>query len=263
MTTNTEQVRQMPVGSAAAASNILLRDGGLTVACDHGLNGVPRGLEAAPARVRELLGYQPDGVIVTVGMLRALGSEIADRGIQPILAVDAAISDGGRVAGHADVATIGQCTDLGCEIAKIVFQLGWRGQVFCDEISRIAGVAAQAQRAGVVLMVEPAMIGGEPADWAGNEAARIKDGCRIASELGADLLKIPMLSADDTRAVVEMSYCPVTVMGGEATDHSAFLSQVSACLGAGALGIIAGRNVWQEGHESDVIPALRNLLQAA
>jgi len=257
VTTNTEQVRQMP------ASAILLRDGGLTVACDHGLNGVPRGLETAPARVRELLKYGPDGVIVTVGMLRALGPEITERGIQPILAVDAAISDDGRVIGHADVATIEQCQALGCQIAKIVFQLGWRGQVFCDEISRIAGVVAQAQRAGVLLMVEPAMIGGDPADWAGREAARIIDGCRIASELGADLLKIPMLSRDDTRAVVEMSYCPVTVMGGEARDHTAFLSQVSECLDAGALGIVAGRNVWQEGHEGDVIPALRDLLKAA
>jgi class I fructose-bisphosphate aldolase len=247
----------------AIAQGILRPDGGLTIAMDHGLNGVPRGLEAPPARVRELLGYAPDGVIITVGMLRALGKEISGRGIVPILAVDAAISEEGKVIGHADVALFEQCAWLGCGIAKIVFQLGWRDEAFCAEISRIAAAVAAAQRTGTLIMVEPAMIGGDPADWAGaRSTARIKDGCRISSELGADLLKIPMLSQDDVREVVEMSYCPVTVMGGDATDQATFLGQVAESLAGGARGIVAGRNVWQESRESEVVAGLRNLLAA-
>lgn len=244
-------------------SEILLPVGGLTVALDHGLGGVPPGLEAAPARVREMLEYEPDGVIVTVGMVRALGSEIREHGIQPIAAIDAAISEDGRVIGQATVATVEQAAELGCVCTKIVFQIGWRGERFCAEITRIAGAIGAAQTIGIPIMVEPALIGGDPSDWAGAEAARVMDGCRISSELGADVLKIPMLSLEDTQAVVEMSYCPVTVMGGEATVQSEFLAQVEACLEAGARGIVAGRNVWQQGQEREVITGLRRLIQAA
>lgn len=248
--------------ATAQLSDILLPAGGLTVALDHGLGGVPRGLEAAPGRVRELLDYRPDGVIVTVGMMRALGDEILERGIQPIAAIDAAIGEDGRVVGRAEVASIEQCVQLGCVCVKIVFQLGWRGETFCDEITRIARAVTVAHEVGIPIMIEPAMIGGDPDGWTGAETARIMDGCRISSELGADMLKIPMLDLEHTRDVVEMSWCPVTVMGGDAKSQPAFLAEVEACLEAGARGIVAGRNVWQEGHEQEVITALRQLLQA-
>ena len=40
--------------------------GGVTVAFDHGLSGVPVGLEDPRTRVREVLSAHPDGIIVAL-----------------------------------------------------------------------------------------------------------------------------------------------------------------------------------------------------
>ena len=242
---------------------ILLPEGGLTVALDHGLAGVPKGLEQAPRRILEILEQGPDGVVVSVGMMRALGQHVVDRGVKAIVAVDAALTEAGGIVGHSDVATIEQAADAGCDCVKIVFQIGWARELFFAEITRVAAFVTQAHGAGVPIMVEPVLIGGDPGDWTGRETARVLDGCRIASELGADILKIPMLPAEGVRSVVEMSYCPVAVMGGEARGQDEFLAHVGDCLEAGARGVVIGRNVWHGGQETAMIASLRRLLRAA
>lgn len=52
------------------------------------------------------------------------------------------------------------------------------------------------------------------------------DGCRISYELGATILKMPMLPSGKLQQVVETSYCPVVVLGGATTDTEAFLRQL-------------------------------------
>jgi fructose-bisphosphate aldolase, class I len=238
---------------------IFLPSGGLTVAMDHGLDGVPAGFEDVRAVIETVRTSAPDAVIVTSGMARAWGERFVPAGIAMIGAVDAAISYGGRVVGHAKVTSAATYSDLGCAATKVVFQLGWSGAEFCEEITRIAGLVEESHAAGLPCIVEPNVIGGD-GHFLVNDRQRVLDGCRISSELGADALKMPMLGTEGIAAARETSHCPVAVMGGSATDVEAFLADVRSSLEGGAVGVMAGRNVWQGGDAAGMVDKLRKVL---
>jgi DhnA family fructose-bisphosphate aldolase class Ia len=82
---------------------------------------------------------------------------------------------------------------------------------------------------------------------------------RIAAEAGADVIKTRYPgSARQFRSTVESSGVPVIVAGGprsDTTDRS-LLDLASESVGAGAAGIIFGRNVWQHPRVEQLINAL-------
>ena len=87
--------------------------------------------------------------------------------------------------------------------------------------------------------------------------------CRIAVELGADILKAPYVGAPEAyRPIVDHSPVPVTILGGARTgDVEDVVANVRAAVGIGVRGVVFGRNVWQHPDSGEVVRKLRQALK--
>ena len=108
----------------------------------------------------------------------------------------------------------------------------------------IAGVISAAEPFGLPVMVEPICLAApRPADAVAIEA----DGCRMAAELGADIIKVMYPGDPD----VLSAWCaelglPVVILGGPAGGGvDELCALVEESVAAGARGITIGRRVWQ------------------
>jgi DhnA family fructose-bisphosphate aldolase class Ia len=81
---------------------------------------------------------------------------------------------------------------------------------------------------------------------------------RIGVELGADMIKAPFARpADRFHTALSACYRPTVVLGGAKADQEAsLLESVQDALGAGAVGVAIGRNVWQHPDPAGVCRAL-------
>jgi DhnA family fructose-bisphosphate aldolase class Ia len=83
------------------------------------------------------------------------------------------------------------------------------------------------------------------------DARIIADGCRIAVELGADILKPPYPGNEPGAkeifaSICERSHVPVVMLGGAKTgDLRSVFETAQSGVEAGARGTIFGRNIWQ------------------
>lgn len=115
------------------------------------------------------------------------------------------------------------------------------------EIARNAQVARACERWGMVLIVEPRSA--REATHAGDKSdpAVMAMYCRIAAEIGGDLIKcIWPQSAEAFAQIVEGCPAPVLVAGGaKAKDAEAAYAVARQALEVGAAGIIFGRNIYE------------------
>jgi DhnA family fructose-bisphosphate aldolase class Ia len=231
--------------------------GGVTVAFDHGLSGVPVGLEDPRTRVREVLSAHPDGIITAIGLARAMQQEIEAAGVALVGALDASIMDGAQVAGRARVGTADQFAAVGADCVKILFQLAWKRDRLAEEVRTVSAAVREAEAAGLPIMIEPVLFGLEQPDDDDAAEQLVMDGCRIASEVGASILKVPMIRSEKLAHIVETSYCPVVVLGGSGIDARAFLQSIDGAMEAGVRGVTVGRNCWQAGNPEAMVEAMR------
>ena len=83
--------------------------------------------------------------------------------------------------------------------------------------------------------------------------------CRIAAEIGARFVKT--YYCDDFEKVVESCPVPVLIAGGPRMDTELDALQTAYdALQGGAVGVIMGRNIWQNDHSVAMIRAVRAVL---
>lgn len=89
---------------------------------------------------------------------------------------------------------------------------------------------------------------------------------RVGAELGCNIVKIHWTgSAKSFRRVVESAgpKTRVVIAGGIKTDSDKqFLETVKEALGAGAAGVVAGRNIWQHSDPIKLAAKLRSIIDA-
>ena len=249
----------------SANDNSHLRDlvtphGGVTVAFDHGLSGIPQGLEDSRKRFREVLTGGPNGVVAAIGLARAMTADIAAAGVALVGALDGTIMDGDLTAGRARVGSAEQFAAVGASCVKILFQLAWKRDRFGLEVETVSAAAREAEAAGLPLMVEPVLYGlAQPESSEAGERL-IMDGCRIACELGASILKVPMIEPQNLARVAETAYCPVVVLGGSGVDARTFLASLDAAMATGVRGVTVGRNCWQSSNPAMMVKAVREVV---
>jgi DhnA family fructose-bisphosphate aldolase class Ia len=231
--------------------------GGVTVAFDHGLSGVPVGLEDARARVRAVLSAHVDGIITAIGLARAMQQEIEAAGVALVGALDATIMDGDQAVGRAIVGTADQFAAVGADCVKILFQLAWKRDRLAEEVRTISTAVREAEAAGLPIMIEPVLFGLDQPEEGDAAEQLVMDGCRIASEVGASILKVPMIRSENLAHIVETSYCPVVVLGGSGIDARAFLQSIDRAMEVGVRGVTVGRNCWQAGNPEAMVAAMR------
>jgi class I fructose-bisphosphate aldolase len=240
----------------------------ITVAVDHGIGGVPTGLERPREALEAVLAGEPDGLIVTPGLLKSCADLFAGRG-RPALFAAADVAPGSTYPGgpgggeeYRLMAGVEELLRLGADGVKMLLIFGRESAAaHADNIERVAAMARACESWGVPLMVEPVLWGRTVPDAERAHSRRVQSIARIAIELGADLLKVPYPDDPEAfRTLVEASPVPVLILGGpRAETERELLATVAAAFQAGGRGIAFGRNVFQHRRPEAVIRALRSL----
>lgn len=226
----------------------------MVVAMDHGILGTPEGLQDLVGTVRELMAAGPDGILLNARMVRhcaGLWSRRSDPAVLLALDVFLTTSLPGRPGGgeeHVLHTTPKEAVALGADAVKVILAFGRRDlRVHARNLELVSRTLAEAEEVGLPVMVEATLWGElvEPRDQ--TDPGLVRDVARIAVELGADMLKLPVCE-DPTalRKIVEATPVPVLVLGGARTESEAAVYEMARrALDAGVAGLVFGRNVWQ------------------
>jgi fructose-bisphosphate aldolase, class I len=244
------------------------RDSGrsFVAAVDHGLTTGPQpGAEHAPELLETVLGFEPDGVLLSPGLLTTAGERLAFRGAPAILVrADWLIIDERlRYLGeqHRVLCTPAEAASMGADALAVFLVLGAAdGATFADNVQAVATTARAAARVGLPLVVETVLWGAQATDQRDPDLLAL--GCRMAAELGGSVVKTQYTGDPETMAEV-VGGCPVPVLvlgGPPAGDAAALLEEARGALSAGASGVVYGRRLWQADDPAKLAAAVRALV---
>jgi class I fructose-bisphosphate aldolase len=247
-------------GKAARLRRIFGGDGRcVVVPLDHGtiLGRVP-GLEDPMATLQRFIEAPCDGFLLGLGVLRR-SAELFGRRSAParILTMDVSWRDASG-GDHRLVTSVETAAALGVDGVKLLMPWDVPSSERARTAALIAGVVEDADRFGLPVMVEPVAL-----EATGPEAVEVAaHGCRVAAEIGADILKVAHPGDDGVlRSWCEEIGVPVVLLGGGGSASSAELvSLVKGAIEAGASGIVIGRKLW--GRPADEAVALLAELHA-
>jgi DhnA family fructose-bisphosphate aldolase class Ia len=226
----------------------------LIVAYDHALMlGPIPGTEDPAPYLRRFAACGVDGVLVSLGTLRnCVDAFLAPQPPAVIARLDWTNvwhRAGAAQTGDYRSTLVGSVEDAVCDGADAVvtYLFVGSGDAAADaqEIAKNAEVNRECQRLGVVHIMESMARGKDVADCA--DPAWIRFHTRVASELGADLIKTDYpREAAALGEIVSACPTPILLAGGPRSggDDQA-LAMVRGVVAAGAAGLIFGRNVFQ------------------
>jgi class I fructose-bisphosphate aldolase len=241
-----------PVHSVAAAGKRyrlgrIFGDDGRSVVLpvDHGtMLGRVSGLEDPVGLVERFMELDLDGFLLGPGVVARTAALFAGRGAPArLLTIDTYWREGER-GEHVLMTTLERAAALGVDAVKILMPWDVPPAERAARSALVGAVIAAADPLGLPVMVEPICLAGpRPADAVALEG----DGCRMAAELGADIIKVMYPGDPDLLA----AWCrelevPIVILGGPAQGTIDELCEmVGASVAAGARGITIGRRVWQ------------------
>lgn len=229
---------------------------------DHGtMLGRVAGLEDPVALLTRFLSLECDGFLVGPRVAERTSALFAHRAAPArLLTIDTYWRDvpAGR---HVLITSLARAAALGVDGVKVLMPWDVPPRERADHAELIAAVISGAEPFGLPVMVEPICLASpRPAEAVAIEA----DGCRMAAELGADIVKV-MYPGDPE---LLSTWCaelgvPLVILGGPAgggTDE--LYALVSDAIAAGARGITIGRKVWQRPLEeaADVLAQLSRIV---
>lgn len=124
-----------------------------------------------------------------------------------------------------------------------------------EEIRRNAQVNRACERFGIVHIIE-SMARGQRVGQV-NRKDLVAMHVRIASEMGADLIKTDFLDTEeDTVEVVGSTWVPLLLAGGLKIEDARALDVVERSIRSGVAGVIFGRNVFQAADPGGLLRAI-------
>ncbi len=232
-------------------------------AFDHGTNlRVPPEAGKPLEVVEKIVAGEPDGVLVSPGMLKQASHLFAFRGAPvPVVRADWTILDE-RMKDLGEqyrvLLTPQDAAALGAEaLVMYLIQGPEEGAMFADNAQAVAQAAREAHKVGLPLIVEATLWGSHISEE--KDPDLLAYGCRMAAELGADAVKTEYTGDPETMAEVAEG-CPVPVLtlgGAKGASEEAVVEAARGALEGGARGIIFGRNVWQAKDPAKMSALLR------
>lgn len=242
----------------------------LVVAMDHGLSFSDiEGLER-PVRTLERLASNPlvDGVIASPGVFMQAdrhGMDISR--LFRILTVDFVAlenADGGTLLSHREIIITPEEADyLKPDAYKMFLNIYEDKTELIRNAQDMERFVAHGAGCGASVLAEVLFFGNAAFSDPLTQGTELVKGCRLAMELGADILKIPMVEHLETVAeIVDRFKLPVFILGGSKySDDSLFLNDIARLAPLPVSGVMLGRNVWQsddmDGMISSISAALR------
>jgi len=256
------------VGLDIRLSRIFGGDGkSFVVALDHGfIMGPLRGIERIEETVSRIIKVGPDALQVTPPLVSVLRENFLGRGAPGLVArLDASnvwrSKPSPRTGYYARAFSVKDAVRVGADAVVTYFLVGYGDDVIEGKnLEELGRVASEASDYGLPLIIEP--LGIEPGSHAVRDPVIVSLVGRIASELGADVLKIDYTGSRESFAdIVKSCTAPILVRGGPRSDSpEAFLEMVRDALSAGAKGVTVGRNLWQHHNIEGMGRAIRMLV---
>lgn len=194
-----------------------------------------------------------DGLMIAPGMLRSLEDAFVGRN-KPALMMHMDYQSHTRTTipyrqgGTVEIATVEQALAAGADGIMTYLYIGYDDpEREKAEVERNARLARECERLGMVFMIE-ALSARErefPEDRRTVEIASLY--CRIAAELGADIVKAHYPgSLENIAAVAETCPAPLLIAGGAKTaDPEEAFNFAGEAIKAGASGLVFGRNIFE------------------
>jgi len=226
------------------------------VPLDHGVtNGPIQGLISPGATLKRICHAGPDAVILHKGLVRYLPPDV-DPGIGLIVHLSAAteLCDQGA---KALVTGVDSALTLGADCVSV--HVNFSGPKEPEMLADLGRVADRCLALGMPLLVMAYLRGGALAE---NDPKGLAVAARACAELGADMVKLPWPGSAQAVADI-VAGCPAGVVVAGGSRHATRESlekRLEAALAAGAVGIAAGRNVFQDPEPASVLRKLLRLV---
>ncbi len=234
------------------------------------LSGPQKGLENTSVLRNTLAALRPaDGIVLPMGSVRHVSDLVGGRD-QPVLLLHAdwhpnarTVLPSPRPAGATNIVTPEAASAAGADGLMAYMYLGLNDpSEEHAEVSRIAALALECERAGLVLIVESRSAQEHTKDSIAYDPKTIAMHARVAAELGADIVKcVYSGSVESFRSAVEACPVPVVAAGGPKKDTpDGAVGMARSVIQAGAAGIMFGRNVWQSSNPGELIKSLSGVV---
>jgi class I fructose-bisphosphate aldolase len=246
-------------------------------AFDHGVTLGPKpGSERALEVLAQVIAGQPDGILISPGMMKIGGEQFAFRGAPvPIVRADwifnnevfpglpAALQDPRQGENYEVICSPEDALAMGAGAITMFLIIGTaEGAAFSSNARQVASHIQSARRAGIPVIVESVLWGARMEDKRDPELLAF--GARVAAELGADAIKTTFTGdRESMRQVVAGCPVPVLVLGGvRSSNPDVVLDATRDALEAGAKGVVYGRNVWQADDPNVMCGLLRGVIHS-
>ncbi len=213
--------------------------------------------------------HRANGIMISPGLLKPLEQAFIGQG-KPSLVVHLDWTnfsrkllpyDQGR---QVSVASIEEVAAAGADAVMTYLLLGDDDPCReAEEIDRNARIARACERLGIVHMIEPRLSLERRQPERKLEPALMQLYCRMAAELGADLIKCVWSGSIETmREIVETCPVPVLVAGGarDEANPDGGLGIARDALAAGCRGVVFGRTVYQSPNPEATLDGLRAIV---
>jgi len=235
---------------------------------DHGFYmGAVKGLEDPVAKIEELIKYQVDGTLMSFGLNKIASKYFGTQDYLPkIMTADYVIF--GEVPGEPKgvlantyYSSVELAAKYNFDAIKVLFSWGTDLEQQVDVIKYIGALVEECDNYEMPIMIEPVQMGMNLPKEKGKDPKVIVDACRIALELGADILKAPYTGDKESFSqITKYSHVPVIILGGPKVDSMKEVLQMAKdSLDAGGKGTCFGRNVWGDPDMKNIIGALKEI----
>ena len=238
------------------------------VAIDHGIAmGALDGIKDMENTLKLMIDGQADGLLLSYGTVKKYKKLLNDYKMPFILRCDHFTSlltvKPPELEGYSVTSNVEEAKDLGASAVMFYLVFGMnRTEAFVKNVEVISKAARICDKINLPLYVESVLWGKNFSKDEQNNAKYIQDACRIAAELGADIIKAPYTGNKDTfEDVINSCYVPITVLGGaKSNNKDEVLKNVKDAISAGAIGVVFGRNIWQSDDPVGMLKSIRDIV---
>jgi len=230
----------------------------LILALDHGVSsGIIQGIEDIPGLLHDTANRRIQGVVLHKGVARAWGHH-APHDMNLVLQLSAGTRHGLPTYNKSIVCSVAEALRLGADAVSVHLNIG--NDLEDRMLADFGMVTDEAHQAGVPVLAVIYARGGQIVNEL--DPSLIAHCIRLGGELGADLVSVQYSGDEDSFAkAVAACPAPVLVAGGPGQPtQEAFLNMIAKALDCGAMGVLAGRNVFQRPEPRQALEALAEVV---
>jgi len=239
------------------------------VPMDHGIEGMQKGLEDLVKLTGELIQDGIDGTLMNFGMIKQTNCLFEDAKNPPARVLGADYFQTWTIPGKSEeisgcciLGTAEQAAKYSCDCVKVMLPFGLSAELELEQIKIISALVGECDQCDMPIMMEPLAMSSSVSAEQERDPETIANACRMAVELGADIIKAPYTGDKDSFALMmKRLRVPFIILGGPKTSGiKGVLQIVKDSVDAGARGPCMGRNVWGRPEVHDIVHALIDIV---